>query len=482
MESAAHLRPGTEIAAYYVQEKLREGGMAVLYRVAPTAGGEAGLLKVPKLEFGSHPACYAGFEVEQMILGRLAGPHVPRLFASGESDFGPYLVMELIRGTSLADCAAHAPLSAAEVAGLGAGLASALHELHRQEVVHHDLKPSHVMLREDGRTVLIDFGLACHGHLPDLAEAESEGPLGTAAYISPEQIAGVRGDPRSDVFSLGVILYLLATGRLPFGEPTGMSGLRRRLYLDPLPPRRIVGDLPEWLQEIILHCLEVNAEARYATAAQVAHDLAHPGQVALTERGSRGKRAGLLVAAKRWLATLSAAAPARRTPTAHLALAPHVLVAVDTDCNSAVLFQALRDATRRIIGGERHWRMSCISVLEPSLLTEQEEGAEIMRGLHMRRLVELHHWAQPLGLPREQLRFHVLEGSDVAARLIDHARASHADHIIIGARGSSGLRRVLGSVSARVAAEAPCTVTVVRASHAAGMDTDAINPQIKTFD
>jgi serine/threonine protein kinase len=112
MESVAHLKPGTEIATYRVQEKLREGGMSVLYRVAPIAGGEAGLLKVPKLEFGSHPACYAGFEVEQMILGRIGGPHVPRLFASGESEFGPYLVMEHIAGTSLAEYASRAPLPA----------------------------------------------------------------------------------------------------------------------------------------------------------------------------------------------------------------------------------------------------------------------------------------------------------------------------------------------------------------------------------
>ncbi len=469
MESAAHLKPGTEIAAYRVQEKLREGGMAVLYRVAPVAGGEPALLKVPKLAFGSHPACYAGFEVEQMILGCIAGPHVPRLLASGESDFGPYLVMEQIAGTSFAYYAGAAPLPAEDVARLGAILASALHELHRQEVVHHDLKPSHVILREDGQAALVDFGLAFHGHLPDLVAAESDLPLGTAAYISPEQIARVRGDPRSDVFSLGVILYLLATGRLPFGDPTSLSGLRRRLYFDPLPPRWIIHDLPESLQEIILHCLEIRADHRYATAAQVAHDLTHPGQVALTERGSRSKRASALVAARRWLAALSAAPAVRKLPTAHLALAPHVLVAVDTGCNSAALFQALRDATRRIIGGEHYWRVSCISVLEPSLLTEQEEGAEIMRALHMQRLVELHHWAQPLGLPQERLRFHVLEGSDVPARLLEHARASHADHIIIGARGSSGLRRFLGSVSSRVAAEAPCSVTVVRAAHPDGI-------------
>jgi serine/threonine protein kinase len=471
MEGAAHLQPGTAIGAYRVQEKLREGGMAALYRVVPNAGGEPGLLKVPKLEFGNHPACYAGFEVEQMILGRVAGIHVPRLLASGEGDCGPYLVMEHIAGKSFADHAAAAPLPAGEVARLGAILASALHDLHRQEVVHHDLKPSHVILREDGQAALVDFGLAFHGHLPDLVAAESDRPLGTAAYISPEQIARVRGDPRSDIFSLGVILYLLATGRMPFGDPAGMAGVRRRLYIDPLPPRRIVRDLPEWLQEIILHCLEVRADQRYATAAQVAHDLRHPDQVVLTERGRRAKRPGPLVVARRWLASLSATPLSNKLPTEHLALAPNVLVAVDTSCKNEALFQALRDATRHIIGGEQHWRVSCVSVQEPSLLTEQEDGAEIMRALHMQRLVELHHWVRPLGLPQERLRFHVLEGSDVPARLLEHARASHADHIIIGARGSSGLRRLLGSVSSRVAAEAPCSVTVVRAAQAADMDT-----------
>jgi serine/threonine protein kinase len=468
MESKEHLKPGTEIAGYRVQDKVHEGGMAVIYRVASPTGVEPCLLKMPKLGFGSHPACYAGFDVEQMILGRIAGPHVPRLFARGESDFGPYLAIEQIAGTPLSDYARRAPLPATDVARLGAALASALHDLHRQEVVHHDLKPSHAILRSDGQVTLIDFGLAFHGHLPDLVEEESDRPLGTPAYLSPEQIAGVRGDPRSDVFSLGAILYLLATGRLPFDEPTSLAGLRRRLYFDPLPPRRMVADLPEWLQEIILHCLEIAVEARYSTAAQVAHDLAHPDQVALTERSRRLRPAGLMVAARRWWLALTAPQRVSKPPTEHLARAPHVLVAVDTGYASETLFQALRDATQRIISSEPDCRVSCVNVLERSVITEQEEGEEILRSLRTQRLVQLHHWAQALGLPQERLRFHVLEGGDAASRLIDYARASHADHIVIGARGSSGLRRFLGSVSARMAAEAPCSVTVVRAVHAAG--------------
>lgn len=471
MENAEHLKAGTEIGGYRVLEKLGEGSMAVLYRVASPVGAEAGLLKVPKLGFGSDPACYAGFDAEQMIFGRITGPHVPRLLATGEGDFGPYLVIEYIAGTSLADYASRSPLADAEVIRLGVALAAAVHDLHRQDVVHHDLKPSHVILRDDGKATLIDFGLAFHGHLPDLVEAESDRPLGTPAYISPEQLAGVRGDPRSDVFAIGVMLYLLATGRLPFGEPTSNTGLRRRLYFDPVPPRRLRPELPPSLQEIILHCLEISAEARYATAAQPAHDLTHLDQVALTERGQRTSQSGLMAAAKRWLAVRTAPPRPGKSPTAILALAPHVLVAVDTAHPGEALFRALRDAVGRIIAGEPNWRVSCVSVLEPSMLTDQDDSAEIIRSLRTQRLVELHHWAQPLGLPREHLRFHVLEGGDTASQLLEYARVSHVDHIIIGARGSSGLRRLLGSVSSRVAAEAPCTVTVVRPSASAQTET-----------
>jgi nucleotide-binding universal stress UspA family protein len=463
MDGAVHPGPGTEIAGHHVQEMLCEGGMAVIYRLVPAAGAEPCLLKMPRLGFGSHPACYAGFDVEQMILGRIAGPQWPRLIATGEGEFGPYLILEEVTGTSLAEFAQRSPLPVDEVVRLGAALASAVHDLHRQEVVHHDIKPSHVIVRIGGQATLIDFGLAFHSQLPDLVDEESDRPLGTPAYISPEQLCGVRGDPRSDVFAIGAVLYLLATGRLPFGEPASLAGLRRRLYVDTLPPRCIRPDLPEWLQEIILHCLEIQAEARYATAAQVRHDLEHPAQVALTERGRRLTRCGPLAVAKRWLALLMAPPRAPRPQAAQLALAPHVVVAVDTTYPSPALFQALRDALRRIIAGEAHWRVSCVCVLETSALTEQEDGAEIMRSLHIQRLVELHHWAQPLGLPQEHLRFHVLEGGDTADRLIEYARASHADHIIMGARGRLGLRRFLGSVSSRVAAGASCTVTVVRA-------------------
>lgn len=470
MDDAEHLKAGTMIAGYRVLEKLGEGSMSVLYRVAAPGGESPRLLKVPKLGFGSHPACYAAFESEQMILERLGGPHVPRLYTSGDDILGPYMVIEYVAGTSLAVHARLAPLPGDEVARLGASLAAAIHELHRQDVVHHDLKPSHVILRDDGRATLIDFGLAVHHLLPDLVAAESDRPLGTPAYIAPETLAGVRGDSRSDVFSLGVMLYLLATGRLPFGEPASNIGLRRRRYFDPRPPRRIRPELDVWLQEIILHCLEIDVSARYATAAQVAHDLIHPDQVTITERASRSRGTGFRTMARRWLASMTASKHGQSPEVALLSLAPNVLVAVDTtSCNEALL-RAMRQTVQRIVAGETNWRVSCVNVLEPSALTDQEEGDEILLSLRTQRLVELHHWAQALGLPREHIRFHVLHGGDAARCLIEHARATHVDHIVMGARGGSGWH-LLGSVSTRVAAEAPCTVTVVRGNVSAQTKT-----------
>lgn len=463
MQDLTNLHVNSEVDGFRVREKVYAGGMAVLYRVEREGGEFPMMMKVPRLEFGSHPGCYVGFEVEQMILEVLTGPHVPRWVAKGSMDEAPYLVMEYIEGESLHSCLARAPLPADEAARLGAALATAVHDLHRQEVIHLDLKPANVLYRPEGEAVLIDFGLARHAHFPDLVEEEFHKPVGSSAYISPEQVIGNRCDPRSDLFAIGVILYQLCTGRLPFGEPTSLSGFRRRLYLDPPPPRQLVPDLPAWMQEIILHCLEVDADQRYNTAAQIAFDLTHPGQVPLTERAGRLKRAGLPTVLRRWWRSLWLEPAVCAVPTAHLAQAPQILVALDFGHGQAALLQAMQVAVRRAVAAEPHCRVMCVTVLEPDLSTQQESGQELADSQYTQRLVELRHWAAPLQLPSDRVRFHVLEGAHAAAALVQYARQNQVDQIILGARGSSALRRMLGSVSTRVVAEAPCTVTVVRA-------------------
>jgi len=154
-----------------------------------------------------------------------------------------------------------------------------------------------------------------------------------------------------------------------------------------------VPDLPEWMQEIILHCLEVEAEKRYATAAQLAFDLTHPDHVPLTERATRLKRAGLPTIVRRWWrSSWQSEHGARAVPTSHLAQAPQILVALAPGIGREALLQAILAAVRRAAAADANCRIMCVTVLEPDVSTEQEAGHELVDSLYTRRLVELHHW------------------------------------------------------------------------------------------
>lgn len=284
--------PGLVIDGFRLEEKLHKGGMAALWRVVriescgPTSHMPL-LMKIPLLGDNNDPTAIVGFEVEQMIQPKLSGIHVPQFVASGDFTGQPYIVMEQILGDSLRVRFDDSPLAPEEVARIGAKVASALHALHRQHVIHLDLKPSNIMFRPGGEAVLIDFGLSRHDQLPDLLAEEFRLPMGTAPYISPEQVLYIRNDPRSDLFALGALMYHLSTGQRALGNPGSVRGLRRRLYRDPVPPRALNAQIAPWLQEIILRCLEVDPAKRYASAAQLAFDLQHPGQVLLTARAEK---------------------------------------------------------------------------------------------------------------------------------------------------------------------------------------------------
>jgi serine/threonine protein kinase len=461
--------PGAVVDGFVLGERLHQGGMATLWSVTHPQRDLPMLMKTPHLRDGDDASAIVGFEVEQMILPRLQGPHVPRFIARGDYTRRPYLVMERIAGESLRPRLDAAPLPLAEVVDIGVRVAQALHELHRQHVIHLDVKPSNVMFRPSGEAVLIDFGLSHHDQLPDLLDEEFLLPLGTGPYMSPEQVQFVRDEPRSDLFSLGVMLYHLLTGERPFGAPTSVRGLRERLYTEPVPPRALRPDCPPWLQEVVLRCLEVQAERRYATAAHLAFDLQNPAEVELTPRAERLQASSRWSRMKRWWQAAGAEPVRQQAVQTQVERNPVVMAAVDTSA-SPQLSAALRDNVLRLLGGLPSARLACVSVLKTNLIGMDETVDAQGRHLHMQRLIELKHWAHGL---REALGWRedhrvtcqVLESPDIAGALLGYAQRNQVDHIIIGARGASTLRRYLGSVSSEVSAAAECTVTVVRAAH-----------------
>jgi nucleotide-binding universal stress UspA family protein len=483
----ASLEAGQVVDGFRLDECAHRGGMATLWRVSrsePPPPGEPDLpliMKVPRIKGGDEPASIVGFEVEQMIMPTLSGPHVPKFVAKGDFTRLPYIVMERIDGPSLRPCFDASPLPADEVARIGGKVATALHDLHRQHVVHLDVKPSNIMFRpaageEDGAAVLIDFGLSHHDRLPDLLEEEFELPMGTSPYMSPEQLRFVRSDPRSDLFALGVMLYHLVTGERPFGAPDSLRGLRRRLYRDPPAPRALRADCPPWLQEVILRCLEVRPERRYQTAAQIAFDLYHPDEVALTERATRMARNGTLDVMKRWLAAIGHEGGVTGGIAEQTASCPIVLVAVDLLGAEPALLEEARLTVQRLLPTRPGARLACLTVMKINRIGMDELVDADGSSRHLDLLVQLKHWARPLlqalatpgkDVPSGQVTFHVIEAPDPAAAIVDYARRNQIDHIVIGARSSGRLRRHLGSVSARVAAESDCTVTVVRAAPSA---------------
>jgi len=197
---------GSVIDGFVIGEPVHKGGMAHLWEVRRDGDATPLLMKIPVLHEGEDPAAIVGFEMEQMIMPRLKGVHVPRHIANGDFAVQPYIVMERIPGETLLPQLDHLPLALEQVVHHGARIADALDSLHGQGVVHLDLKPSNVMFRPSGEAVMIDFGLARHRDLPDLMQEEFRLPYGTAPYMAPEQVMGVRSDPRSDIFALGCLM------------------------------------------------------------------------------------------------------------------------------------------------------------------------------------------------------------------------------------------------------------------------------------
>ena len=460
------LTKGDIIDGFVIGDLVHNGGMARLWSVSKADIDMPLLMKVPRMGEGDDPAAIVSFEMEQMILPKLSGPHVPQFVANGDFAAQPYIVMERIAGTSLYPWLEALPRTDQEVATLGAKIADALDSIHRQNVVHLDLKPSNIVFRETGEAVLIDYGLACHIHMPDLMAEEFRLPYGTAPYMAPEQVIGRRTDFRSDLFALGVLMYFFATGKRPFGDPQRLSGLRKRLWRDPYPPRALRPEISPALQEVILRCLAVKPDWRYQTAAQLANDLKDLSQVKLTALSERLHR-------DRWTEVIrrrfNPEPLGRHKPAVvagQYADAPIVLVALDLDNSTPERDAMLRLTTQRILETSQQARIACLNIQRINRISLDTSLDDAGHNKHVARLVQLKGWAQPIKAPEGAITYHVLEAVSPASAILDFARSNKVDHIVMGARDTSTLRSLIGSVAGEVAAEAPCTVTVVRRRYA----------------
>ncbi len=464
------LEIGTELDGFRIGTCLHAGGMAHIYEVSYADERPAPftmVMKVPRMTAGDGAENIVGFEVEHQILQVLQGMHVPRFVAAGDLEHLPYLVMEHVKGQTLQQVLdthtqALTQPSIADTVRMGAAIARAAHSLHQQNTCHLDLKPANVLLHPQGHAVLLDFGLSSHAHYPDLLAEELRKAVGSPAWIAPEQVVGVRGDPRSDIFAIGVMLYELATGELPFGNPQTDGGMRQRLWMDPTPPRRLRPELPEWLQEVVLRCLEPEAAKRYPSAAHLAFDLEHPDQVKVTKRGQQIEGTPFFTHFKRWLKAAGMHYQPSPLPSQQINEVPIVMVAVPHHEASDATLYSLRQAVARSLGIRPGARLAVVTVISPNQ-SSTSESDKSETTLHRQYRSMLQQWAQPLDLAEHQTSYHVLESSDVANAIVRYAEGNHVSMIVMGA-ATHGLQmqRFVATVPIKVAMEAPCTVILVK--------------------
>jgi len=437
----------------------------VEYAVGPPNPGFPLAMKIPRMTAGDGAENIVSFEVELQILPTLTGPHVPRFVAAGDMGRLPCLVMEYVHGPTLDHWLEQPERPSPDtIARLGAAMARAVHSLHQQNVCHLDLKPGNVLFSSDDHAILLDFGLSCHSHYPDLLAEELRKAVGSPAWIAPEQVVGVRGDPRSDIFAIGVMLYELATGELPFGAPTTQGGLRQRLWMTPAPLRQHRPDVPEWLQEVILRCLEPEADQRHPSAAHLAFDLSHPEQVQITARGQRTQGPGAWRHLKRWFKAAGMHYQPSPLPARQIDEVPIVMVAIPHgDVTDATLY-SLRQAVGRSLGIRPGARLACVTVISTSAANHTDSDRS-ETSVHRHHLTRLKQWTEGLDLSNHSVSYHVLESNDVAQALVRYAEGNQVSMLILGA-ATHGLhtQRVVSTIPIRVARDAPCTVLLVKQS------------------
>ncbi len=291
-----------QLSHYRLLEKIGAGGMGVVYRAHDDQLDRDVAIKVLPAHTLPDERTRQRFRKEALALARLNHPNIGAIYEFGTEDGADFLVMELVSGVTLDVRLAAGSLPEREVLRLGTQLADGLDAAHSQGVVHRDLKPSNIRLSQDNRIKILDFGIAQFVH-PETDSAETatltlpNEIVGTIAYMAPEQIRGLKADSRTDIYSTGVVLYEMATGKRPFLDTSGPQLISAILERPPSPPSSRNQGISPALESIIVKAIDKDPERRYQSARELRIDLERlgTGAVPLATRrtSSRGWMAGL---------------------------------------------------------------------------------------------------------------------------------------------------------------------------------------------
>lgn len=276
--------PGDQLDHYRIENLVARSGMASIFRATDLVSGRTVAIKIPHPEVECEPALFDRFRREEDIGKAMDHPGVMKVF-NDEKRSQVYMVMEWVDGRLLRRIMDEQPkLDRKRAVAITLRILDALQYIHSNGVVHRDLKPENIMVDEHDNIKLIDFGIAGNAKARRLTFANFSQTMGTPDYISPEQVKGKRGDARSDLYALGVMLYEMLTGKVPFSGANPFLIMNDRLLNNPVPPREVDPTVTPQQQEIIYRALEREPKNRYASARDFARDLEHEDEVGVSER------------------------------------------------------------------------------------------------------------------------------------------------------------------------------------------------------
>ena len=277
---------GETLDQFKLTEVIARSGMASIFKAIDQISGKTVAIKVPYMQFESDVIFYGRFQREEEVLRRLDHPNIIKV-VTPEKKSRMYIAMEFVAGVSLREIIrTEQPMKPERALGLATQVCEALLYMHEKGVVHRDLKPENALVTAEGVVKIMDFGIALDEQARRLTWSGLSSTIGTPDYMAPEQVNGRRGDARTDIYSLGVILYEMLTANLPYAATNVYNMMRAKTNEDPQPPSRYRPDLDPHLEEIILHAMERMPRNRYDSAAKMLEELRDPSKVVLTGRAS----------------------------------------------------------------------------------------------------------------------------------------------------------------------------------------------------